>query len=106
LQPAENNEPKEREKPEEIRSKKGGKNRDFACVFFFFVGDVTPHCQCRREEETESSRIHQLFGVVCGGAWSKRAAIVLQLQEKAFPAIPEVLEAVFVIFKVFNVIFF
>jgi hypothetical protein len=45
--------------------------------FFFFASDVTPHCRCRRKEEMEPSQIHLLFGFVCDGAWSRRAAAIL-----------------------------
>jgi hypothetical protein len=88
------NEPREREKPEESRSKTGRKNRNFDCVFSSFAGDGGCHYRQGKEEEKWLSQI-PLFPVSSsrqrvnpgaasgGGAWRRRDTIILQLQKSA-----------------------
>ena len=81
----------------ERRSKKGRKNRNFACIFSSFVGDGGCHRRQGREEEKRLSQI-PLFPISSlrqrvnpyatsgGGTWRRRSATVPVVQ-KAFPVI-------------------
>ena len=103
LQPAENNEPREREKPEEIRSKKGGRTETLLAFFSSLQVKLllTASAEGKRRQ---SSRIHQLFGVARDGAWTHAPPLFLQFQNCS-SAIPGFFRGYFVNLKLCNVIF-